>query len=238
MSARAAHLLGRVAALALGALALEDCVPHMRAVGPPLAVPPGPPTSRCEAAQWLYLVPADVDRDERTVRGAPDYYRYARGVGVTVGLPPVGTTMFPLPVTDVLHRPSSAALLRRHLAPTSGSHGRRAVGFGVIVGSAVLAALGGVAVAGATSADDAQTTVVSILGVGGIGLVGILVGLAILPSDEMQGAMLYREHLFYPHEDDLDEARSSVAAHNTWRRQRCARPHPDPLSSGSPAPSS
>jgi hypothetical protein len=210
-----------LAATAGAAHASLGCVPAMRQVGPPLNVSPGAPATPCERSDWIYLVPADVPRDNLLARRAPGAYRYASGVGAFTTLRPTTMPVDPLPIEAVLRDPLSPTL-RRHHEPARRYRTRRLVGNGLMGAGSFLIACGfGLGAALADVGEDPTLPVGLFVGGLGGGLLSMLIGQALVPEGA-RAEMLFRDHLFYPQEDDMGEVVSGVAAHNARTRARCA----------------
>ncbi len=202
------------------ALSLAGCGPMMRQVGAPLHVEPGPPTTHCEADDWVFLVPSDMPRDNALARRAPNAYRFGSGVGAYQSLLPPTLPVQPLSVVNLLGGASSPAYAR-HVAPVAPYRARLRAGDGLMI-AGVAVILGGLVASSIMlerGVDDGLMLGVLLGTLGGGAALG-LVGYSIVPEAVRMEA-LFRDHLFFPQEDDMREVARRVGAYNQATRARC-----------------
>jgi hypothetical protein len=196
---------------------------HYGRIGPPVALPNGPPRTSCEREEWYYAARARV-LAQGTTAGVffnTHYFQAHEGLGVfRTG------HKDPQDLDDVLPRMREPKLRRLHEAriePVDAAERRSlhwALGglFGLFAGIGAAAAL-----------QDESEEVATAAGVTGLaaGIVGVAGALAAQPSGEDQVYADARRKLFILHEDDLRAVARGINTVNSQRRRKCGgRPVP------------
>jgi hypothetical protein len=208
----------RVTVIGASMLALAcGAGPRFERVAAPIALPQGPPQSTCEQEEWYELAPTRLE--STTSRSGPYVHvHYAReDVGLAVYRlndddPQELEDIWPVMDEPELERAHSA---RREPFDRKVRHslywmGGGLVGMGAGIGTAV-------------AVQDRSGTAAAVAGLTGLalGLVGVVVGLNVMPSVDEELDVRARRRLLMPEEDDFGAAQRGLDRANAQRRLNC-----------------